>query len=1122
MLVKLGRFPALPLVLLALALLLTMIPDGSAFGEESVEESSTEAADAAAAGETSADDTAADDTAADDTAADDSEAEPAEEPADAAPVDEPVTDDAAATDAEEEGAPAPTQSSGNGANTGGPYDPNVDGSPSGNGNGNGGGNQPCAGCVGDADDKNPPGQLPGPDDDGDQGYECDGNSGVGKTNPAHSGCPDPAPALHLEKDGPASSKVGDTITYTFVVTNTGNTTLTNVHVTDPLLGTGEIAVSPSTLPAGSSGVIVVGNASADYKVQAADVVDDNVHNVATAHGTPPEGANVTDTDPHDVAIPDVVETPDPAIEVVKSGPDTAIIGETITYTFKVTNVGETALTNVHVTDPLLGTGQFAVSPSTLAVGASGTATAPYTVRAQDVVNDRVPNTATAHGTPPTGPDVTDTDDHIVEVLPKHTICHATGSANNPYEPITISVKAIFDRHLGMQHHDGRDIIPPFTYQNGTHSQNWPEGKAIFENGCVLAPSISLVKDGPATSRVGETITYTFDVTNTGNTTLTNVHITDPLLGTGQIAVTPPTLAPGESGDATADYTVDQADVVDNNVHNEATATGTPPTGPPVTDVDPHDVEITPIPVPAITLLKDGPQSAAVGETITYTFDVTNSGDTPLTNVHITDPLLGTDDIAVTPSELAVGGTGSATATYTVVQADAVNLNVHNVATVHGTSPANEHVIDDDPHDVLILPFGPPPAISLEKGGPEVAEIGDTITYTFDVTNAGETSLVDVYITDPLLGTGRVAVTPSTLPVGGTGTATAQYTVQQADVVNLNVHNLATVFGTSPAGEQVTDDDPHDVRIAKEAPRRPRIHLNKGGPERAEQGDVITYTFEVTNTGKTALTNVRITDPMLSSGTIAVTPSTLPVNGVGTASATYTVTAADARARQIDNVATARGVSPAGVEVEDDDDHTVLVPTPGPGDPGIELEKTGPATARVGDTITYRFRATNTGATTLTNVTITDPMLGGELAVTPSTLAPGESGTASATYEVTRADGRRGSIFNTAIVTGDPPSGPPVEDDDDHTTRIPGPPPPCCDADDPDDPDLPATGADVPSTLLISVLALLLGFGLLRTARSAAPAGPATWSIQAPRLTGSQSPPPVHTRRPSSWSTPRMG
>ncbi len=77
---------------------------------------------------------------------------------------------------------------GNGANVPGPYDTTCDGTPSGNGQGVGAAlGKACAGCVGNADNKNPPGQLPGPQDHN-AGYECDTNQGIAKGNPAHSGC----------------------------------------------------------------------------------------------------------------------------------------------------------------------------------------------------------------------------------------------------------------------------------------------------------------------------------------------------------------------------------------------------------------------------------------------------------------------------------------------------------------------------------------------------------------------------------------------------------------------------------------------------------------------------------------------------------------------------------------------------------------------------------------------------------------------------------------------------------------------------------------------------------------------------------------------------------------------
>jgi LPXTG-motif cell wall-anchored protein len=76
----------------------------------------------------------------------------------------------------------------NGQCPGGPYCSTRDGSPSLNGSGDGKAvGLPCAGCVGRADNKNPAGQLPD-GADANAGYECDRNSGIGRSNPAHTSC----------------------------------------------------------------------------------------------------------------------------------------------------------------------------------------------------------------------------------------------------------------------------------------------------------------------------------------------------------------------------------------------------------------------------------------------------------------------------------------------------------------------------------------------------------------------------------------------------------------------------------------------------------------------------------------------------------------------------------------------------------------------------------------------------------------------------------------------------------------------------------------------------------------------------------------------------------------------
>jgi hypothetical protein len=128
---------------------------------------------------------------------------------------------------------------GNGANPGTnttiPYLSTRNGDPSLNGNGNGKSvGKPCAGCVGKADNKNPPGQQPGGSDHN-AGYECDRNNGIGKSNPAHTLC--------------ASSSSVPTTTTTL-----GTTTTTTVPVTTtspPTTSTGGGGQTGTTAPTSS-------------------------------------------------------------------------------------------------------------------------------------------------------------------------------------------------------------------------------------------------------------------------------------------------------------------------------------------------------------------------------------------------------------------------------------------------------------------------------------------------------------------------------------------------------------------------------------------------------------------------------------------------------------------------------------------------------------------------------------------------------------------------------------------------------------------------------------------------------------------------------------------------------
>jgi len=408
--------------------------------------------------------------------------------------------------------------------------------------------------------------------------------------------------------------------------------------------------------------------------------------------------------------------------------------------------------------------------------------------------------------------------------------------------------------------------------------------------------------------------------------------------------------------------------------------------------------------------------SSVGDIITYTFTATNTGNLTLTDVVINDPLTGTVDVLMTPSTLAPGESATASATYTITQADMDAGQVTNIATVTGYDPDDNPVEDQD--DEIVVDPSPDAAIRLEKTANPLVFTGvnEVISYTFTVTNTGDVTLTNVVIDDPLTGSVDLPVTPSTLSPGASGTATATYTITQADVNAGIVTNTATATGYDPSDNPVEDTDDETVEGPKQSPD---INLVKTASPQTydEVGDVITYTFTVTNTGNVTLTDVVIDDPLTGSVDLSVSPSTLVPGATGTATAIYTITNDDLNDGEVVNVATVTGKDPSDNPVEDEDDETIESPKQSP---DINLVKTAsPQTYdEVGDVITYTFTVTNTGDATLTNVVINDPLtVSVNLAVSPSTLDPGEKGTATATYTITQADINAGKVTNSATATG---------------------------------------------------------------------------------------------------------
>ena len=406
-----------------------------------------------------------------------------------------------------------------------------------------------------------------------------------------------------------------------------------------------------------------------------------------------------------------------------------------------------------------------------------------------------------------------------------------------------------------------------TTQNNGSFNDLAEGNntIIVEdaNGCsftvpvfIVNKCIGLVKevelfddDGDNCADEGEELHYTFTVNNMGNVELTDVIITDPLV---TVTGGPITLQPGEidATTFTADYMITENDVVNiGEVVNQATALGTTPSDENVSDLSDNEnfLEDDPtvfdnfckviVNAPTIAIIKEAMivdendnGCPDIGETILYTFKVKNtSTEEELINVVIIDPMV---EVLGSPITLSIGGidTDTFTALHTITQEDLDATYIDNQAMAIGTGSDSQLSAEDLSHETSFTEDGfttvyfcqPALGIELEKSGQWNDENGDggadegeTISYTFSVTNTGDEPLYNITLEDPLPGIvmegGPIEVL---MPLQTDDTSfTATYTLSQEDVDNLEVINQATVTGENNNGNSViteVSDDPSTV------------------------------------------------------------------------------------------------------------------------------------------------------------------------------------------------------------------------------------------------------------------------------------------------------------------------
>ncbi|MDO7882569.1 DUF11 domain-containing protein [Antiquaquibacter soli] len=337
------------------------------------------------------------------------------------------------------------------------------------------------------------------------------------------------------------------------------------------------------------------------------------------------------------------------------------------------------------------------------------------------------------------------------------------------------------------------------------------------------------------------------------------------------------------------------------------------------------------------------------------------------------------------------------------------------------------------------------AVTKSDGIPALV-VGQLATYTITVENPLELeALTDVEVVDELpaglefvsataggvLSDGAVEWVIPTIAAGGS--ASVSVTVRLGATELDEITNTATASAADPAFEEETfSGEASDTDLIDRIAIEKSAVVASSPDSEPRPGDVVTYTFVVSNEGGGELTGVEISDllPGLSGITVQSWPGdvgVLPAGASITATATYVLTVADTDRGTLDNTATATAASSGGSSVTDESSVELLFAA----EPSLTIVKSAsPGTLVAGQEVTYSFVVTNTGNVTVNDVVITETEFTGtgELspltcASDPAVLVPDAQLICQATYVITQDDVDAASLSNTATASAITPLGP---------------------------------------------------------------------------------------------------